>query len=106
MLNETAVIAQNGTMSAAVETREYSVIGILIPALDSCTVFINGSNDNVTYTRVQKEDWSADLTTGTITTTGKAIILGSLFPFRYLKVETSNAQTSAARTFYVSGKKI
>lgn len=105
MLIQKVVIAQTGTISGACPIREETRLGVLIPPLDSCTVFFLGSDEEGgTYTRLQKEDWSADLTTGTITTTGKAVVLNSPFPFKFLKIETSAAQTTAARTFTVCAK--
>lgn len=103
MLGRSVTIAASGTLSGSIKIGENDMVGLLIPTIETAICYVNGSLDDITYSRIQKEDGSADLNMAS-GTGAKAWILPSRFPFPYLKVETSATQT-AARVITVCAKK-
>ncbi|MDI6787640.1 MAG: hypothetical protein QME51_04650 [Planctomycetota bacterium] len=103
MLTETITIADEGTISGALELKGYMVIGIDVPTIDTAILYLLGSKDGVTYRRVQKPDGSGDLNLAS-GTGGKMWVIAELFPFRWLKVESSATQSTGAVVLTVCAK--
>jgi len=98
MIEFPMTIAKNGTTSDAFDTRNKTIAGFRIAAsaMDSATITVYGSETrDGTYNPLQKSDWSGNLATSA--TTGDLIlVIPYEIPFRYLKLVTGAAQSTAA----------
>ena len=89
-------IPSGSNLSNSVPVPQY-VMGLYIPAVDSCTIYIQASVDNITFSRILKTDGSGDWNIAS-TTGDRCIFIDQLAPFHYFRIETSVNQT-ANRTF-------
>ena len=96
----TGLVAKSGTKSAQINLgSECNFIDIEIPTLDSCTIYISKISPDGSNTEYRCGDGVV-----THTTTGNYATGFNLGTFcRYIYINLSAAQTTAARTFYVRG---
>jgi len=104
-------IAKDGTISTVVDLEDLSILGLLVPALDSANLTFTASDtSDGTFVTVKTvyldstDSFAATLADFTIpaATGGIAIdssVLDALKGYRYIKVVASAGQTTAARTF-------
>jgi hypothetical protein len=96
------VVASGGT-SGFCELEDFPMLGLEIPTLDSTTLEIRGSNDNVTYRKIydgtgtQVLVWTASTGDRDVATRDLADVAG----YNYIGVFLGTAQT-AARTCTLS----
>lgn len=106
-LETTVTIAQNDAakISNYVEVSRARYIGIYVPTLDSAALYLRASLDGgaTLSGRIQKEDGSGDLTLAT-GTGGKFWTIPQTLPYRFIAIEASATQTTAARTFTILAK--
>ena len=87
----------NSVMITPVFNPHEIIYGLYIPAVDSCTIYIQASMDNINFSRVLKTDGTGDWNIAS-TTGDRCIFIDQLAPFHYFRIETSVNQT-ANRTF-------
>lgn len=94
------VIAVSGT-SGFCQLEDWDTDGLIVPTLDSTTLTLKVSDDNVTYYSLRDEYDVATLAfaAGTGAFAIGARSLADVTAFRYLGVFCGSAQNSAARTF-------
>jgi len=97
----TAVIAKDGTTSAEADLEGMTVMGLLIPTIDSANLTFTVCNTTGgTFQTLKAMDGTAHTITAT---TGNFALacddLSDLAAYRYVKIVASAAQTTAARTF-------
>lgn len=99
------IIAVSGT-SGYCQLEDWDTDGLFVPTIDSSTVTIKVSNDNVTYFGLKDEYDAATLVYGA--STGAFAIgaksLADVTAFRYIGVFCGSAQNGGARTFTLSFK--
>jgi hypothetical protein len=102
-LNQSTVVITSGQSSSPAvnlgqlgSRRDYS-LGIGSPSAADASVFINVSNDDVTYFRLQSPPG-----TDVELAAGKAIGFTE-FPWQYLKLALSTGTAGADRTFQITG---
>jgi hypothetical protein len=96
---KTATIAQDGTVSGAVDLGDhYDSMKIIIPTIDSANISLQVSRDNSTFQQLGDSNNYFAAGTGAIST------VFNLYGWRYVKVVASAAQTTGAVTFYVQGR--
>ncbi len=104
---EDAVVADEGTLSAAVDLgAPYRSLVIDIPTIDSSTVTVQVARTAAdTYKSLYVISISDGDDDPAITTagTGGIMVVLPVFGFQYLKILCGSAQTTAAVTFYVMG---
>lgn len=98
----TCVIAKDETDSAVVDIQGFTVMGLLIPTLDSANLTFKVSNlsDGTFYT-VKDKGGASSLTiaAGTGAFAVESTDLDDLRGYRYIQIIASAGQTTAARTF-------
>ena len=100
-----AEVASGDTISDDITLIGAKMVGLFVPAVDSCQMFLQGNfgQNSAEYVRVQNPAGSGDLTVE-ITTGSKAISLTDpLAPFPRARIELSAAQTDT-RTFALAVK--
>ncbi len=97
----TCVIADEGTTSAAADIEGYGITGLLIPTIDSANLTFQVSNlvGGTYYTVKDMDGATFTITSGTGAFAVGADDLSPLFGYRFIKVVSSAAQTTAAVTF-------
>jgi hypothetical protein len=102
---QTVTIAQSATVSTDVALRSSDLFGIWAPVLTNCSVYAQASWDTTSANFVRVHNPAGSGTWTWAAGTGSAAISGqdALFPFPYLRLETTVAQ-AAARHFIVVTK--
>lgn len=100
---ETLTVAASGTTSTSVHRAGYSLVGLIIPALDSTTIEFEASQDNSTFTSVFTNSGTpAAATLGTAATGAKIVAvpeeIGRLAAVMHVRLKVAS-QTGGARTF-------
>lgn len=85
-------VPNGGTLSGAIAVPQY-VIGLIIPALDTCNLYIQASVDGSNFYRLLKADGSGDWVISS-TSGQRCIFLDQLAPFNWIRIECSQAQTA------------
>ncbi len=97
-INFPVTVPNGQTVSGAISTDlSQHVLGLEIPVIDSATLYIQASNDGVTFRRALKTDGSGDWNVA-VSTGNRFIFIDQLAPFKFFKIELSAVQ-SADRTF-------
>lgn len=99
----TATIAAAGTESAAIDLENFAVIGLILPTQDTANITFKVS-DKIAGTYVLLKDKDGGTITITATTGGFAVGSDDLAPlaaYRYIKVVSSAAQTTAEEYIFM-----
>jgi len=102
----TAVIAQNGTVSTAIEIGGAKHIGLVMPsAWDTATLGVQVSHDGTTYQTLYDDAGIAvTIQAAASRSIGINVAALGLAPFQFMKLVASAAQTTAARSIVVVAK--
>lgn len=92
-----------GKISNYVEVRGEH-LGVYVPTINTAIVYIRCANDKGGSSgRLQKEDGSGDFSLAS-GAGGKFFVIPGRYPFRWLAIEVSETQTTAAVDFLIIGK--
>jgi hypothetical protein len=99
------VVPISGT-TGSVDLGDYDVYGLMVPTLDSTTLTLKVSHDNVTFVGLKDGGGTATMfhSAGTGAFAFDTRDMAGVAGYRYLQVVCGSAQNSAARTFTLCRK--